>query len=70
LAPRVAAAQRGGAQRHARLLQQIHEVAGHGATNELGPGDRTVDPRDLRRLDPQASASTAGAISARAARIQ
>ena len=52
-APRVAAVERRGAQRHPHLLLQIREVAGHERDEERGPRDRPVDPRDVRRLRTQ-----------------
>ena len=51
--PRVASVERGGAQRHAHLLLQIREVTGHERDEERGSGDRTIDPRDMRRLRTQ-----------------
>ena len=50
---RVAIVECRGAQRHAHLLLQIRQVTGHKRDKERSSGDRTVDPRDVRRLRTQ-----------------
>ncbi len=50
---RVAAVERGGAQDHAPLLPEVCEIAGDERDQERRPGDRPVDPRDLRGLRAQ-----------------
>ena len=49
----VAAVQRSYAQRHPHLLPQVTEVAGCERDEERGAGDRTIDPRDVRRARTQ-----------------